>query len=115
MKAVRVTRSKVSKNPLQTQKFEAQTEIIRNNAKNIENANEKMNYSDDEDDKQMKSQLQKEQNQVKEKKKPEPEFYTEQQLDDMRLLFGMPEEEIQNIIEKQNKLKEEIIAHEKSE
>lgn len=42
----------------------------------------------------MKNQLQKEKEQVEEQKKPEPKFYTDQELDDMRLLFGMPEEEI---------------------
>ena len=76
IKHSRQTRSKAVKNPLSTQKFEAQTEIVKNNGKDIENANEKMNFSDDEDDKQMKNQLQKEQEQIKEKKKPEPEFYT---------------------------------------
>lgn len=52
--------------------------------------------------------MEKEKN-AQEKPKPKgPEYYTDEQLNDMRMLFGMPEEEIQAIIEKQNKQKQEL-------
>ena len=48
--------------------------------------------------------MEKEKKALEEKKKEpkKPEFYSEAQLNEMRILFGTPESEIQEIIKRQN-------------
>jgi hypothetical protein len=90
----RVTRSKIAKNPLMGNKNEARSEFVKKLGNTLVDKGANKNNSDDENEIEIDNQLQKE----KEKK---IEIFDDAKLQDMKLLFGMPEEEIKAIKEKQ--------------
>ena len=94
-------------NPLmKSKKAEAQTEIVA--TKNLVDIPQQQFFTDDEDDQDMNDQLQKEKEYMQ-----KTEFIQEEKLNDMGKLFGMSEEEVQAIAEKQKtqiqKMKEESV------
>ena len=94
-------------NPLMnTKKCEAQTEIVA--TKTLCEVPQQQVFTDDEDDQDMNAQLQKEKEYLQ-----KPEFIREEKLSDMGKLFGMSEQEVQAIADKQKtmqqKMKEESV------
>lgn len=80
---------------------EAQTEIVRQTEPDLAVANQKEAHSDDDEEVQIQKQLQLEKEQLDANQEEIEKFYTEDQLRDMQLLFGMSQEEITEIKQRQ--------------
>ena len=103
------------KNPLNSSKIDANTEFVTCK-REIEETGHAQNYSDGEEE--VTKALKKEKETVAAKPKPEPkkiEILDDAKLNDMRMLFGMSEEEIKAIVDKQNVMLEEIKKEQEKE
>ena len=90
----RITRSKVSKNPLLSSKpAEPKSQFVRK-GKDLVDQIDGPKHAGSDDEGEIERELQKE----KEKTRV---IHTEKQLEDMQLLFGVPEEEIKKIRDEQ--------------
>lgn len=90
--AARTTRSKVSKNPLisGSKPVEAKSEFVRHRGKDLIDQKDEPKHAGSDDEGEIERELQKE-------KEHNVVIHSEKQLEDMKLLFNMPEEEINRI------------------
>ena len=84
----------MSEDLLQTNLKEAQTEIVRQSHQEFDEPAQKDTHSDDDEEVQIQRELAAEKQQLDQQQEQIQKFYNQEQLNDMKMLFGMKENEI---------------------